>query len=392
MAKAENSNSAAEAARSAQPDVQAAFNEAFAAADSFAAQRLQTVGKLHQARIARLTREAAGLARQGDAGAASLAGARAEIAAEKITVAKAAMLNQRAATADPQVPPSGWALHGRVYSSELAPAAGCTVFLVDPQNAYQSAYGFAYTDATGYFVLDAAAAAGASGGAAPALYVAVADAKGEPVYRSATAFAPNPGVATYQTHVLPAGGKPIGDPPPAIRNIALPKREEGKRGGAGGCPAAPRFVDIGCLEPRSPHCPPFASACRRSPRSPSRSLRAARGRKLPRNPPSLRRSRRRRRCRTWSRDAPTRPRPSSNTLRSPAAIARPSTRTSGRWSRRSMSIRARRSSSCASSRSIRWRPAPSCSPAARDKGATQWSAACSTIRPNGRSPTSRSST
>src|SRR5271166_6385623 len=145
MAKAENSNSAAEAARSAQPDVQAAFNEAFAAADSLAAQRLQTIGKLHQARIARLTREAAGFAKQGDAGAASLAGARAEIAAEKITVAKAAMLNQRAATADPQVPPSGWALHGRVYSSELAPAAGCTVFLVDPQNAFQSAYGFAYT-------------------------------------------------------------------------------------------------------------------------------------------------------------------------------------------------------------------------------------------------------
>src|SRR5271166_5209034 len=154
MAKAANSNSnSAEAARSAQPDVQAAFNEAFAAADSLAAQRLQTIGKLHQARIARLTREAAGFAKQGDAGAASLAGARAEIAAEKITVAKAAMLNQRAATADPQVPPSGWALHGRVYSSELAPAAGCTVFLVDPQNAFQSAYGFAYTDPSGYFVL-----------------------------------------------------------------------------------------------------------------------------------------------------------------------------------------------------------------------------------------------
>jgi len=206
------------------PSGKAAFNEAFAAADSLAAQRLQTIGKLHQARIARLTREAAGLARQGDAGTASLAEARAEIAAEKITVAKAAMLNQRAATADPQVSPSGWALHGRVYSSELAPVAGCTVFLVDPQNAFQSAYGFAYTDASGYFVLNGAATgAPAHGGAATQLYVAVADAKGEPVYRSSTAFTPNPGVATYQMHVLPAGGKPIGDPPPEIRNIALPK-------------------------------------------------------------------------------------------------------------------------------------------------------------------------
>src|SRR5271166_2907495 len=160
MAKAENSNSAAEAARSAQPDVQAAFNEAFAAADSLAAERLQTIGKLHQARIARLAREAAGLSAEGDAAAASLAETEAEIAAEKTTVAKAAMLSQRAATADPQVSASGWALHGRVYSSDLAPAAGCTVFLVDPQNAYQGAYGFAYTDATGYFVLNGAPAHG----------------------------------------------------------------------------------------------------------------------------------------------------------------------------------------------------------------------------------------
>jgi len=219
-----NSNPAPDASQS---DVRSALSGALAAADSLAAERLQTIGKLHQARIARLAREAAGLSAEGDAAAASLAETEAEIAAEKTTVAKAAMLSQRAATADPQVSASGWALHGRVYSSDLAPAAGCTVFLVDPQNAYQGAYGFAYTDATGYFVLNAAAAAGASGGTAPAaaaqLYVAVADAKGEPVYRSATAFAPNPGVATYQTHVLPAGGKPIGDPPPAIRDIALPK-------------------------------------------------------------------------------------------------------------------------------------------------------------------------
>ncbi len=230
MATAKPSASPApDTAATTQPELQSALSGAFSAADSVATQRLQTIALLHQARIARLTREASDLSAQGAAGAASLARTQAEISAEKTTAAKVEMLAQQSATADPRVATSGWALHGRIYSSELAPATGCTVFLVDPQNAYQSAYGFAYTDASGYFVLNATGAAAGAGGAAPAdaaapqLFVAVADAKGEPVYRSASAFAPTPGLATYQNHVLPAGGKPIGDPPPANRNIALPK-------------------------------------------------------------------------------------------------------------------------------------------------------------------------
>src|SRR5271157_4101546 len=100
-----NSNPAPDASQS---DVRSALSGALAAADSLAAERLQTIGKLHQARIARLAREAAGLSAEGDAAAASLAETEAEIAAEKTTVAKAAMLSQRAATADPQVSASGW--------------------------------------------------------------------------------------------------------------------------------------------------------------------------------------------------------------------------------------------------------------------------------------------
>jgi hypothetical protein len=227
VASATKNPTPAAAADPTQPNVQTAMANALSAADSVATQRLQTFGQLHQARIARLTRAAASLSAQKDADAASLAKANAQIAAEKTTVAKIAVVSQQTATAAPQVAASGWALHGRVYTSDLAPVPGSTVFLVDPQNAYQSAYGFAYTDPSGYFLLNAAATGDSTAGtaAAPQLFVAVADAKGEPVYRASSAFTPTAGLATYQNHVLPSGGKPIGDPPAAIRNIALPKKK-----------------------------------------------------------------------------------------------------------------------------------------------------------------------
>jgi hypothetical protein len=228
-AETQNSNPAPDTAVTAESGVQTALSGAFSAADGVATLRLQTIARVHQARIARLTRETSALSARGAAGAAALATAQAEIAAQKTTAAKVAMLGQQSATAAPHVAPAGWALHGRVYSSDLVPASGCTVFLVDPQNAYQNAYGFAYTDTSGYFVLNAEAAAPAASAptatpaVAPPLFVAVADAKGEPVYRSASAFLPRLGFASYQNHVLPPSGKPIGDPPAAIRSTALPK-------------------------------------------------------------------------------------------------------------------------------------------------------------------------
>ena len=139
-------------------DVQTALGAAAAAADGLAATSLQMIGKVHQARLARLNREASALKAQGTATA--LAATEAEIAAETTTTARVAILSQRATTVAPTVSAAGWALHGRLYSSNLAPAAAYTVYLVDTQNAYQGAYGFAYTDATGYFALTAAASSG----------------------------------------------------------------------------------------------------------------------------------------------------------------------------------------------------------------------------------------
>jgi hypothetical protein len=217
-----------------------------AAADDVAAQRVQTLAWAHQARAAQLSRSAASLkARYGpnDPGVKS---AEAVVAAATATAAQVAVVRHQVTTADPQVAANGWALHGRVFDAQLAPASSYTVYLVDSSKTYQQAYGFAYTESTGYFLLNFPGPAGASGQTAaaapgqtpskaapqgattPELFVEVADTKAQPVFLSATAFRPVIGSATYQNVVLPAGQQPIGDPPPEIRQVAMPATKTGK--------------------------------------------------------------------------------------------------------------------------------------------------------------------
>src|SRR5437773_1587697 len=57
----------------------------------------------------------------------------------------------------------------------------------------------------------------------PELFVEVVDTKARPVFLSTTAFQPVIGCASYQNIVLPASQPPIGDPPPEIRQVAIPK-------------------------------------------------------------------------------------------------------------------------------------------------------------------------
>jgi hypothetical protein len=58
------------------------------------------------------------------------------------------------------------------------------------------------------------------------LFVEIANSKAHPVYLAPTAFTPTIGSATYQNITLPVGEKPLGDPPQAIRAIALPAAEK----------------------------------------------------------------------------------------------------------------------------------------------------------------------
>ncbi len=211
----------------------ASLASALSTVDTQATQRLTTIGLVYQARQTRLARSAASIAAQQGADSAQATAAEAAVAAAKMTAARLAVVQHQVSTAAPTVAASGWALHGRVYTAQLAPLAGHCVFLVDAQNAYYSPAGFAYTDSTGYFLLTYPGTATESGPPAgesqpdsavqpPTLYVQITNPHGQPVYLSTTALAPTLGTATYQTFSMSAGEQPIGDPPSAVRATALP--------------------------------------------------------------------------------------------------------------------------------------------------------------------------
>ncbi len=206
------------------------ISSALGAADDTAGQRVAGLNLVHQARLAQLRRTAVSVTAQYGANSSQAVTAAAKVTAAQGTVWRLAAVQAQVGTDAPTVAAAGWALYGRVYSvdsGQAQPVSAYCVFLVDAQNAYQAAYGFSYTDATGYFQLDfAGTPAGVqqdpTGAAPPALFIEIANPNGLPVYLSQTAFQPTLGVATYQNVTLPVGEPPIGDPPAQIRPIALP--------------------------------------------------------------------------------------------------------------------------------------------------------------------------
>jgi hypothetical protein len=205
-------------------------------ADSTATQAVQILSNINNARLAQQTRNAASITARFGAGSPQAVAAEAVVTASKATVARVAIINQQVSTGTPQVPATGWALYGHVYNAQLRPVSAYTVFLVDAKNAYQSAYGFTYTDSTGYFLISFAGEPASSQSPTressqpaptapqtlPQLFIEIVNSNALPVYLSKTAFQPTVGAATYQNVTLPAGEAPIGDPPPEIRRIALP--------------------------------------------------------------------------------------------------------------------------------------------------------------------------
>lgn len=193
-------------------------------ADDQVTQGVGALARVHQARLARASRTLADLTAELGSSDARVVAAQAEVDATKSTIARVTLAGRQLAVPAVQVAAGEWALHGRVVDAQYQAAARFTVFLVDASKSYLRQYGFAYTDDTGYFLINTATAATAATNA-PAtaqLFVEVADTKANPVYLSTAPFVPVLGAATYQTIVLPAGGQPIGDPPPEIRRVALP--------------------------------------------------------------------------------------------------------------------------------------------------------------------------
>ena len=209
-------------------------------ADASQTLALKGFGLVQAARLSRLNRTAAQAIADSGADSAEATAAKAAVAAGQATASRVTLLHQQAATKAPTVVAAGWALHGRVYSSDLAPLERYTVFLVDGQKNYLAQYGFDYTNSSGYFLLNhdptaATAPAGANDGAnetgaAPQLFLQIANPKARAVHSSAGAFTPQLGAATYQSITLPAGEPTLGDPPAEIRAVALPRGGKGRTG------------------------------------------------------------------------------------------------------------------------------------------------------------------
>jgi hypothetical protein len=216
------------------PEMASELQNTLSSADSLAAQRVQNLQLVYQARLSRLTRELNALKAE-QAPESDVKAAEAAVAAGTYTAARAAVVHQQLTTAEPAIAQNGWVLHGRVFDVNLKPVSGFTVFLVDAQKTYQQAYGFAFTDNTGYFLINypgpesSAKAEPQStqpstpqSSTTPQLFLEIANTNAQPVYLSDIAFEPAAGSATYQNVTLSPGSQPIGDPPKEIRDIAMP--------------------------------------------------------------------------------------------------------------------------------------------------------------------------
>ncbi len=218
---------------------------ALTSADSRVGQGVQTLELVHRARLASATRTANAMQAQYGADDPRVKTAQAAVTARRTTIGRISLVRLQFSAPQVEVSANGWALQGRVVDAQMNPAARYTVFLVDAKKTYQQQYGFTYTDDTGYFLINysgempAPAPVASSQAAAPQLFIEVVDTSANPVYLSTAAFQPASGSTTFQNIVLPAGDQPIGDPPEAIRKVAIPK--EGETSGStqtGGVPPA----------------------------------------------------------------------------------------------------------------------------------------------------------
>jgi hypothetical protein len=195
---------------------------------------VQNLQFVHQARLSRLNRELAVLQAE-KAPESDVKAAEDAVAAAAYTAGRAAVVHLQLATAEPQAAPIGWVLNGRVFDANQKPLSGFTVFLVDAQKSYQKDIGFAFTDNTGYFLInfpgpqsttDAPSAKTQAPkqqtATAPQLFLGIADTQAQYVYLGNTPFEPARGSVTYQNVTLQPGNQPIGDPPPEIRSVAMP--------------------------------------------------------------------------------------------------------------------------------------------------------------------------
>jgi hypothetical protein len=199
--------------------------------DSQTAQQLTNLTLIRQARINQQQREATALTAEYGATDPDVVALNTSISTQKSLTAVLGATRDIAVTTAPTVPTNGWVLHGRVRDNNLQPIATLSVCLVDEQKSWLSAYGYAYTDATGYFTLINTPAASSPAPSPLSAYLEVLNQSGQPLYIDSTAFTLNPGASLYRDIVL-TSQTPLGSPPPGATPVKIPKPK--KSAGSGG--------------------------------------------------------------------------------------------------------------------------------------------------------------
>ncbi len=182
-------------------------------ADALATQTLTGLAQVRQARINQQQRQLASLTAQygpTDPGVTALT---ASIVAQNSFAAVLGATRDIATTATPIAPAAGWILQGCVRDDTLSPIPRFTVRLIDGTKSWISAYGYAYTDASGNFSLSSAS------GQTPATtpltaYLEVLNEDARPVFMDSATFTIALGGTLYRDIILasqtPLGGSPGG--------------------------------------------------------------------------------------------------------------------------------------------------------------------------------------
>jgi hypothetical protein len=193
--------------------------------DTQTSQQLTGIGLVRQARVNQQQREVAALAAQNGATDPGVVALQASIASQQSLVTVLGVTRDIATTQAPAVPANGWVLQGRVRSKTLAAVAKLSVCLVDETKSWLSAYGYSYTDSTGYFSIPFdPAASGANPPATPlSAYLEVLNKSGKALYIDEAPFTIATGASVYRDVVL-SSLTPLGNPPPGATRFQFVER------------------------------------------------------------------------------------------------------------------------------------------------------------------------
>jgi len=207
------------------------MNDAWAAnLDAQTSQQLTNLTYIRQSRINQQQRELTTLTAQFGSTDSAVVALSDSIKVQQSLTSVLGVTRAIAATAVPTVPANGWVLQGHIRDNTSQPIAKLTVCLVDEQKNFLSTYGYAYTDANGYYALTYTPDAATPAPAPLSAYLEVLNSSGQAIYIDTTAFTLNPGASVFRDLLL-ASQTPLGNPPPGASGNAIFKAKKTSSGG-----------------------------------------------------------------------------------------------------------------------------------------------------------------